>query len=142
MQFIIFLIVLYCLFKSRKLFGTMWNSVDSNTKITIVDKPTKYRTYNKYVHLIEIVHYDIVPAMGAASEIVEYEIDDIIGLLKNHKAKQVNMKQLRNIWNSVNHDFKNTAVIDIFFRLLGEKIPNQTYEYEDLLLSIKQGVVK
>ena len=75
------ILILYIVIKGKKGIAKLWGSLNSDSKLVLVEKPTKYRDYNIYIHLSEIVHWDVMPAMGETQGLIRQDIEGVLKLL-------------------------------------------------------------
>lgn len=128
-QFIGLLIVLFLAVKCKKFIARLWGSMDSTTKLQIIERPTHYRDYNPYIHLSEVIHWDVVPRMGESISIIRADIDSVLKLIvaKNTSDPDITMQELSNQWDTLGHDFKNYELFRVFFKTIATTVPTHRY---------------
>ena len=89
------ILILYIVIKGKKGIAKLWGSLNSDSKLVLVEKPTKYRDYNIYIHLSEIVHWDVMPAMGETQGLIRQDIEGVMKLiLESEKVELISIHEL------------------------------------------------
>lgn len=137
-----FVVLVFVIVKFKKFIGKLWNSINSDTKINIVDRPSVYRNYNPYILLVEQIHWEVVPAMGESMTIIQSNLPDVIGLLRNSSAlkQECTLRDLEFAWAEAGRGQPNEELFKIFFKAIANKNTTVRYESNELLSFIKVAV--
>lgn len=129
-QLIGLIVLVFIFVKCKKGLVKLWGSLDSDTKLVIVEKPTHYRNYNQYIHLSEVIHWDVVPAMGESHHLIKQGIDGALELIigSDGYTPEVTLSELADRWEQVGKNYKNYDLFLVFFRLLAKKSPTTQYQ--------------
>ena len=135
-------IILYLAIKGKKGIAKLWGSLNSDSKLVLIEKPTKYRDYNIYIHLSEIVHWDVIPAMGEAQGLIRQDIEIVMKLLlESEKDDLISMHELVELWERVGTGSRNFELYTVFFKAIAKKVPHhQRYKLLNLVVIINAAV--
>lgn len=140
-QITILSLIIYSLFKGKQLISKLWGSLDSTTKLKVVERPTHYRTYSPYIELCEIVHWEVVPAMGESISIIRSDFPQVVELLTNKDNSTVTMGEIVSRWDAVGKTIPNYQLIRVFFETAVKHTnQNQRYELAAVLNFIKVAI--
>jgi hypothetical protein len=136
------ILILYIVIKGKKGIAKLWGSLNSDSKLVLVEKPTKYRDYNIYIHLSEIVHWDVMPAMGETQGLIRQDIEGVMKLiLESEKVELISMHELVELWERVGTGSRNFELFTVFFKTLEKKVPHhQRYKLLNLVVIINAAV--
>lgn len=137
---IILIIILFV--KGKKWLSKLWGSVNSDSKLVIVERPSKYREYNPYIHLSEVIHWEVMSEMGEARNLIRQDINGALELIIGSEgyAPEVTMTELAERWEQVGKNFRNYDLFSVFFRLIAKKAPIQRYQLKIVVAFINTAV--
>lgn len=135
-------VIVYLAIKSKRIIVRLWSSLDSTTKLQIIERPTHYRNYNDYIHLSEIIHWDVVPRMGESISIIKSDMNSALKLIldKNTTDPDITMQELANQWDTLGRDFRNYELFRVFFKTIAVTVPTTRYRLSLVVAFINTAV--